>query len=224
MDVLDRVTEAGRDLLGRVDDALSAGGAPTDHTIWPLLRHMGALPGDIFEGFCALRPAPVQTAALDLHRRAEGYSDERAELDATAAAVHWSGDAGAEFGARWQALGGYLGAQPVPSEESMAGRLAATASYADEVARWMGDARTAMAHTVAEALGSMEAVRLRTGGAAGAEVAAATIGALVLETARAQFDAVESVADRWAPLLGDLQFRPGAEPVGRTGAETRVSL
>lgn len=226
MDALDRVMLPGRDLLSRVDAALIRGGAPADHVIWPLLRRLGALPGDVFEAFGGMRSAALLAAGTEVRRRAEGYVEERAELSAAVAATTWEGDAAAEFTARWQDLGRHLGSVAQPEAGTLAGRLAATASYADDVAAWMGRARRALAQTVAEALGSLDAVKLH-GARAGdpaAVLAAATIGALVLQTAVRQADDAEAIGDRWAPYLADLPFRPAGEPAARPGAPTRVAL
>jgi hypothetical protein len=225
MDPLDRVAAPGRDLLTRVDAVLTAGGAPADHAIWPLMRRLGALPGDVLEAFCALRPAPLLAAGTALRQRAEGYCEERADLSAAVAATLWEGDAATEFGGRWRVLGEHLGDHAAPEAASLAGRLAATGSYVDDVAEWVRVARLDLAHTVAGALGSAEAVRLRGAGSDGAAVpAAATIGALVLATGNRQVDAAEAVADRWAGRLADLPFRPASEPAGRSGVPTRVAL
>jgi hypothetical protein len=173
MDLLDRVAVSGRDLLGRVDSVLMAGGAPADHAIWPLLRRLGALPGDVLESFLALRPAPLLAAGSAVRRRAEAYVEERADLAAAVAATHWEGDSAAEFAARWRVLGGHLGEQAEPEAATLAGRLAGTASYVEDVARWVETARRDLAGTIAEALGSIEAVHLhRAGGGATAGAAA----------------------------------------------------
>src|SRR5205085_5038591 len=103
------------------------------------------------------------------------------------------------FAATWTGLSGHLaGSGP----DSLAGRLADTAAYLDDVKAWLTRGRRALAGTVAECLGSAEAVALRsapgtpdwlTGSAArpATEVAtaAATIGAHVLETAGGILDA-----------------------------------
>jgi siderophore synthetase component len=110
--------------------------------------------------------------------------------------------------------------------------LAATASYAADVAAWMRAGRRDLAHEVAAALGSMEAVRVRGGpqpaGAQGLDAAtvtaAAAIGASVLAVADRQAAAAEAVAERWAARLADLPFRPPAQAATSTGATTRVPL
>lgn len=230
MDVLDRVAVPGRDLLSRVDNVLAAGGAPADHPVWPLMRRVGALPGDVLEAFCALSPEQITAAGNAVRGRAGAYVEERADLAASVAATTWEGDSAAAFNQRWAALGGYLGSEVAADAPGLAGRLAATASYLDDVAGWMRSARRDLAHEVATALGSMEAVRVcapATGdpgqpGRAGP--AAATIGAVVLAVADRHAGAAEEVMERWAGRLTDLPFRPSTDPVGRTGTATRAAV
>jgi hypothetical protein len=216
MDLLDRVEAPGRDLIRRVDDVLLVAGAPADHPIWTLLGQLNALPGDMFEAFCALRPEPLATAGATVRRQAESCADERADLDSAVAATQWTGSAADEFAARWQAHGERIGDRPDPEAATIAGRLAATAGYADEVATWIRDARLAIARTTAEALGSLDAVRLRAGTPdAPAVAAAATIGAMLLESASRQVVRAETLHERWAGVLSDLPMRATAEPVSR---------
>jgi len=230
MDVLDRIAGPGRDLLSRVDSVLSAGGAPADHPVWPLMRRVGALPGDVLAAFCALAPEQVTAAGHAVRGRAEAYVEERADLAAAVAATTWEGDSAAAFSQRWAALGGHLGGEVAPDAPGLAGRLAATAGYLDDVAAWMRSARRDLAHEVATALGSMEAVRVcapATGGPARpdrAGPAAATIGAVVLAVADRQAGAAEEVLERWAGRLTDLPFQPSSDPVGRTGTTTRAAV
>jgi hypothetical protein len=230
MDVLDRIAGPGRDLLSRVDTMLAAGGGPPDHPVWPLLRRVGALPGDVLAAFCALAPEQVTAAGNAVRGRAEAYVEERDDLAASVAATTWEGGSAASFGQRWASLGGYLGADVAPDAQSLAGRLAATASYLEEVAGWMRSARRDLAYEVATALGSMEAVRVRTPAPAApgqpdrAGPAAATIGAVVLAVADRQAGAAEEVLERWADRLTDLPFRPSTDPVGRTGTATRAAV
>jgi hypothetical protein len=229
MDALARVAEPGRDLLARVDAALAAAGAPADHPIWPLLRRVGALPGDVLEAYCALEPDRLAAAGERVRVRAETYAEERADLAAAVAATDWTGASASAFEQRWAALGEHLGGTAAPDVPSLAGRLAATASYVDDVAGWMRAARRDLAHEVATALGSQEAVRLVAdagGTASGQAGAAATIGVAVLAVADRQAGAAEEVAERWAGRLADLPFRAPerVEPGGPAGDASRVPL
>lgn len=230
MDVLDRIAVPGRDLLSRVDAVLAAGGAPADHPVWPLMRRVGALPGDVLDAFCALAPEQITATGRAVRGRAGAYVEERADLAAAVAATTWEGDSATAFNQRWAALGGHIGSEVAPDAPGLAGRLAATASYLDDVAGWMRSARRDLAHEVATALGSMEAVRVRAP-ATGDPVrpdragpAAATIGAVVLAVADRQAGAAEEVLERWAGRLTDLPFRPSTDPVGRTGTTTRAAV
>ena len=229
MDTLASVAEPGRDLLARVDAVLAASGAPADHPIWPLMRRVGALPGDVLEAFCALVPENLAAAGERVRVRAETYAEERADLAAAVTATDWTGTSASAFEQRWAALGEHLGGSAAPDAPSLAGRLAATASYVDDVAAWMRAARGDLAHEVATALGSQEAVRLRVAdaGAGGTSVAgaAATIGVAVLAAAERQAGAAEEVAERWAGRLAELPFRPPIPGAGdRAGGSTRVPL
>jgi len=228
MDTLAWVEEPGRDLLARVDAVLAASGAPADHPIWPLLRRVGALPGDVLQAFCALAPDRLVAAGERVRVRAETYAEERADLAAAVGATDWTGIAASAFEQRWAALAEHLGGTAAPDASSLAGRLAATASYVDDVAAWMRGAREDLAHEVATALGSQEAVRLRVetpGGGSGPAASAATIGVAVLAVADRQSGVAEEVAERWAARLAELRFRPPVVPVtGRAAGTTQASL
>jgi hypothetical protein len=229
MDTLASVAAPGRDLLARVDAVLAASGAPADHPIWPLLRRVGVLPGDVLEAFCALVPESLAAAGERVRVRAETYAEERADLAAAVAATDWTGSSASAFEQRWAALGEHLGGSAAPDAPSLAGRLAATASYVDDVAAWMRSARGDLAHEVATALGSQEAVRLRVadpgGGGTAVAGAAATIGVAVLAVAERQAGAAEEVAERWAGRLAELPFRPPIPGTdARAGGSTRVPL
>jgi hypothetical protein len=216
MDTLAWVAEPGRDLLARVDAVLAALGAPADHPIWPLLRRVGALPGDVLDAYCALAPDRLVAAGEGVRVRAETYAEERADLAAAVAATDWTGTAASAFEQRWATLGEHLGGAAAPDAPSLAGRLAATASYVDDVAAWMRGAREDLAHEVATALGSQEAVRLRVDspGGNGPAASAAAIGVAVLAVADRQSGAAEEVAERWAGRLAELPFRPLAQSGG----------
>jgi hypothetical protein len=227
MDTLAWVEEPGRDLLARVDAVLAASGAPADHPIWPLLRRVGALPGDVLEAYCALAPDRLVAAGERVRVRAETYAEERADLAAAVGATDWTGPAASAFEQRWAALGEHLGGAAAPDAPSLAGRLAATASYVDDVAAWMRGAREDLAHEVATALGSQEAVRLRVDspGGNGPAASAATIGAAVLAVADRQSGAAEEVAERWAGRLAELPFRPSVQiAAGPADGTTQASL
>src|SRR5882672_11630450 len=154
MDLLDRVQPTARDLLDRVDAALLTSGAPAGNPIWPLLARVGALPGEAVEHLASVSPGPLVAAGDPVRIQARGYETQQATVPMPAA---WRGPAAEGFASQWSTLSGHLAGDP----ESMAGRLADTARYAEEVAGWLARSRQALAGTLAECLGSAEAVTLR---------------------------------------------------------------
>jgi hypothetical protein len=219
MDLLARVLEGGRDLLARVDAALVTGGAPPDHPIWPVARRVGALPGDAAEALAALRPDPLLGCATRLRSLVETYAHQRATLIAVTQAGVWDGAGGEAFASQVRAFAVHCGSD---GPESLAGRLAETASYVEDVAAWMHEARRMLAGTLAAVLVSAEAVRLRAGNDKTA--AAAAIGAQVLETVAAAHAAGHAVQERWAGRLGEVAYRPPTEVPPAHGTTTRVTL
>jgi hypothetical protein len=220
MDALDRVLDAGRDLLTRVDAALVRGGAPPDHGIWPLARRVGALPGDAVESLAALRPDALLSCAAHLRTRVDGYAHQHAVLANLAGSSAWEGATAEAFAGQVRAFADHLGGHP---DDSLAGRLTATVSYVEDVAGWITVARRALAGTLAAVLVSAEAVALHTG--TGETLAAAAIGARVLETVAALHRDGSAVHERWVSRLGEVVYRPptGA-PAASDGSVTRVAL
>jgi hypothetical protein len=229
MDLLDRVYPVARELLDRVDATLLAGGAPADHPIWPLLRRLRALPGEVVAHLAGVAPDGLTAPGDAMRQQATGYQHRADEVPMPAA---WRGPAADAYAAAWSGLSAHLaGSGP----DTLAGRLTSTADYLDDVSGWLGRSRRALAGTVAECLGSAEAVTLRSlptvapvaadltaawfaaGGAgsgatspSAAARAAATIGAHLLQTAADLVDDGHSVHDRWAGRLGELTYRPPA--------------
>jgi hypothetical protein len=196
MDALDRLAGPAQELLSRVDTTLARAGAPSDHPLWPLLRQLRVLPGDAVATVAALKPAPLSAAGLALRTLSRQYAQPRVTPPS------WTGPAAEAFTARWASLSAHV-------EHGLAGRLAETACYAEEVADWVSRTRLAVARTLAVVLTSAEAVAVGSG-AESAEVvrAAADIATRVLGTiahAYAQADALVAV---WSGPLGDLPFRP----------------
>ncbi|HLL68140.1 MAG TPA: hypothetical protein VK453_20845 [Micromonosporaceae bacterium] len=229
MDALDRVAAPARDLLGRVDATLVALGAPDQPQLWELLSRVGALPGGAFEFVAELRPAPMTVAADHLRDRADGYRQECAALAGNVDETIWQGAGHEAFTSRWRALAGYLDPEGVgagPDPDSMAGRMRLLASYLDAVADWVVDTRHEVARTLAAALSSAEAVRLRAAArAAGAEdvptdrSAATAAAALAWAILSAVDDTVargRQLHGAWAPRLGRVDYRPAADPGGYT--------
>jgi hypothetical protein len=161
MDALDRVVAPGRDLLGRVDAALVAAGAPPGDPIWPLLRRVGALPGDALEFAVGLDAEPMLSAAAELRSRSRDFGDRSIDLTARIGSRPWTGSGAETFTALWRALGSHIGDGAAADQPSITGRLLAMSSYLDSVAHWMTALRTKLAVAVASALISAEAVTLR---------------------------------------------------------------
>jgi hypothetical protein len=218
MDVLDRVYPVARELLDRVDATLLAGGAPPDHPIWPLLRRLGALPGEIVAHLAAVPPDGLTGPGDALRQQAAGFRHRADEVPMPAA---WRGPAAEAYAVAWSGLSAHLaGSGP----DTLAGRLTGTADYLDDVAAWLGRARRAVAGTVAECLGSAEAVTLRSAPAdltAAIARAAATIGAHVLATAAEVLDDGRTVHESWSGRLGELSYRPPA-PAPASSAHLRL--
>jgi hypothetical protein len=221
MDLLDRVYPVAQDLLGRIDATLLTGGAPADHPIWALLRRVGALPGDVVTHLAAVAPDGLTGASDAMHRHADGY---RQRADAVPMPAAWTGPAADAYAAAWSALSAHLAGS---GSDTLAGRLADTAAYLDEMRGWLVRGRRALAGTVAECLGSAEAVTLHSapdtadwlaGHGTGSGVpsptaavrAAATLGAHLLQTAAEIVDDGRLLHDRWAGRLGELTYRPPA--------------
>jgi hypothetical protein len=244
MDALDRVAGAGRDLLGRVDAALIAAGAPAGAPIWPLLRRTGALPGEALEFALGLDVEPVLSAAVELRGRANEFAERRAELVEHIGGA-WQGAGAEAFAAQWRALSAHIGDGAAPDQPSLAGRLLSMSAYLEALAQWLSGLRGTLAGAVAEALTSAEAVVLRgvpplapgallgpltagpsDGAGTGAVAqAAATVGAHVLGPVERALRAGHDLHDEWAPWLAELPYRPPADlrAGGFTGT-TRVDL
>jgi hypothetical protein len=219
MDLLDRIHPVARDLLDRVDAVLVAGGAPAGDPIWPLLRRLGALPGELVGQLAAVTPDTLARAAAPLRAQADGYATAAGSVPAP---VAWQGAAADGFATTWSTLAGHLGGAP----DTMAGRLVDTARYLDEVAAWVVRARRELAGALADCLGSTEAAALRTVPTDGlvpswlapvatpreAVRAAATLGTHLLGVVAEVVDDGQRIHDAWAGRLDELRH-PGVAPV-----------
>jgi hypothetical protein len=199
-DALDLVGEAATDLLARVDRAVCAAGAPPGHPVWPLLRRLGALPGEAVGAVAALRPGPLAGAWSALGPLVDGYADT-GRVAAKGSA--WTGAAADRFAATAGTLATHLAGAGTADRPGLAGRAHATAAFAEEVVAWMGETRSAVAVSVASALGSAEALTVRTAAEPSPRtaLAAADIAARVLGTVAEAYDRAEELCVRWA---GDL--------------------
>ncbi|GAA3759934.1 hypothetical protein GCM10022225_51800 [Plantactinospora mayteni] len=151
MDVLDQLAEPAVALSGRVDDVLAAAGAPDRHRIWPLLRRVRVLPGDAVRAVLGLRPGALAGAAEVSAELRRTYHEVGAVL---ADGGSWQGPAAEAYAAHRSGVAGHL--------TDLAGRAEATAAYAEAVAGWIADTRYALARTLADVLGSAEAVAVVT--------------------------------------------------------------
>ncbi|UWP83420.1 hypothetical protein Dfulv_03760 [Dactylosporangium fulvum] len=167
MDALERLSGVGGDLLRHVDAALVEGGAPADDQIWPLLRRVGALPGDALDFALRLDAPALRIAAGELRAIADRFAHERDRLTADVGRSAWEGTGAEAFAAVWRSLSVHIG--PGTDPATICGRLLATASYVDGLVDWAVHLRGEMAEAVARAVSSAEAVTLRA--AAGAAFA-----------------------------------------------------
>src|SRR5262249_19880900 len=135
--------------------ALTAHGAPDGHPVWSQLRRLHVTPADAVAYFADTDPEPLRAAGAKVRAQAEGYA--RVNVPAT---VSWQGTVGELYAGQAEALRTQLGEPADPQAESLAGRLAATASYVEEVADWMAESRGRVAMALAEVLTSTEAVTL----------------------------------------------------------------
>jgi hypothetical protein len=224
MDALERLSSVGADLLARVDAALAAGGAPADDPIWPLLRQVGALPADVLDFGLRLDHIALRSAATELRAVADRFARQPARLAADIGRSAWEGTGAEAFAAVWESLSEHIGEGTDPA--TVTGRLLATASYVDDLAGWAADLRHELAEAIARVATSAEAVTLRGSDDAATRVAAARIGARVLQPAADAMAAAEALQSRWAADLAELPYTPPAAPSGAapTTGITRVSL
>ncbi len=212
-DALSRLESAGRDLLGRVDAALTTLGAPPEHPLWDWLHNVGATPGDALEFFVAADPQPLGTASATLRQQRDEYAATRIPVS-----IAWRGAAGEAYARHAAALSDHIGADAPDSAPSLCGRMDATASYVEDIANWYETSRILLARALAEALTSAQAVTVRC--CAGLSVdgptarvpakvitAAADVGAHVLAAAATAQEAGQDLLRRWSPRLGQLPFR-----------------
>lgn len=156
MDRLDELVRAGRPLLDRVDELLSAAGAPAEHAIWGELRRVRLLPGEATLAVAALRPEALAAAAPELRAQARvcaGVADELPPPD------EWSGDAADAY----EEVRRRAAAELSGGDDSLDERLEATADLADALRDWMEQTRSAVADALARVLASGEAVTLSAG-------------------------------------------------------------
>ncbi|GIG90887.1 hypothetical protein [Plantactinospora endophytica] len=213
MDVLDQLAEPAVELSGRVDDVLAATGAPAGHRIWPLLRRLRVLPGDAVQAVLGLRTGALDAAGEVTGDLRRGYAEAGAVL---VDGGSWQGPAAETYAAHRTGMADHL--------VELTGRVDATAAYAAAVAEWIAGTRYALARTLADLLGSAEAVTVVTArvgehGPSGVAPeglpvgsAAAEIGARILATVAEAYDRAEALPQRWAAELDESTYRPPDTP------------
>jgi hypothetical protein len=200
-DRLDAVLETAAPLLKRAGDVLTAAGAPADHEVWPSLRRVRLLPWDAVQAVAALRPDDLADAGPELRLGARDYAGIAETLPPPGI---WGGAAADAYENSRRRMAGHLSG----AEDSLDGRLDATAALADQLTAWMSRARSELAFTLAEVLASTEALSLapqtHSGAvdpaAAGEAEAAAQVAARVLDAVAATYDAAADLMRTTEPL------------------------
>jgi hypothetical protein len=217
MDALDRIAAPAADLLQRVDNALGRHGAPPGHQVWPLLRWVGALPGPAVQAIVGLRP--VRLPGDEVRALTDRLVEAATTVDKVGA--RWEGDAGTAFAAQWAAHKRHL----TDPDASLGARLDDMGAYLDDIEGWIAESRVSLAMRLALVMRSAEAISLVTGGdSIEVGLAAATIGALVLEEVEEICKAGEELRETWETRLALLPFRPGPDFGPATGATSRIDL
>jgi hypothetical protein len=153
MDRLEEVVQTASPMLRRIDEVLSAVGAPPDHQVWAELRRVRLLPGDAVHAVAALRPAEFADAAPELRADARAYAGIAESLPAPGG---WTGDAADAYDAARRRAAAHLSGGP----DSLDERLEATADLAEALAGWMERARGELAALLAGILTSAEVLDL----------------------------------------------------------------
>lgn len=189
MDRLDHVLTVAEPLLARVDQVLSAAGAPADHDVWGELRRVRLLPGDAARAVAALRPSAVADAVPELRAQARTCADT---ADALPLATSWTGDAAEAYESARRHAAEQLNVGP----ESLSHRMSATADLADELTGWMTRTRADLADVLAGVLTSVEALTLITGAGfpqPDEARAAADVAAVLLRSVGDSYDRAEDL-------------------------------
>jgi hypothetical protein len=210
VDALARLEPVARPLLTEVDRALATLGAPPEHGVWAALRRVGATPGDVVAVIAATEPDRLRATADTLRERAHAY-------DATpvAAPTGWHGPAATAYAHHAAALGAHLGGDGADDARSMAGRLRATAEYAEATADWYQQTRSQLARALADVLTSGQAVTIRASAAGSVDAlrAAADIAQHLLDAVDDAIAAGDELTRAWAGQLDELPFTAPAEAV-----------
>lgn len=190
MDRLDDLLQAARPLLERVDQMLTAVGAPEDHRVWGELRRVRLLPADAARAVAALRPEAFGGTGPEIRAEARACVEVAAGLPPPG---EWSGEAADAYDDARRRLAVQLSG----ADDSLDERLEATADLAEALREWMVQTRGDLARVLADVLASGEAAALATGSrvmppAQADIVGAAEIAASIL---RVIADSYEDAAD-----------------------------
>ncbi len=191
MDRLDHLLTAAEPLLARVDQVLSAAGAPPGHDVWPELRRVRLLPGDAARAVAALHPSALADAVPELRAQARVCADTAGTLPM---ATTWTGSAAEAYESARRRTAEQLNLGP----ESLSHRMAATADLADALTDWMTRTRVDLAGTLAGVLTSAEALTLATGAGfpqPDETRAAADVAAVLLRSVGDSYDQAEDLLD-----------------------------
>ena len=193
MDTLDHAMATAGPLLSRIDEVLGAVGAPRDHGVWDEVRRVRLLPGDAARAVVALRAADLAAASAELRADARAYAGIAKSLPPPG---EWRGDAADAYDAARHRIADHLSGGP----DSLDERLEATADLADALAEWMAQTRSDLAVTLAEVLGSAEALSIVADAAldlAGHRevLAAADAGERILRTVANSYDLAADLLD-----------------------------
>jgi hypothetical protein len=193
MDTLDHAMGTAGTLLIRIDEVLGAVGAPRDHGVWDEMRRVRLLPGDAARAVVALRAAELVAASPELRADARAYAGIAESLPPPG---EWRGEAADAYDTARQRIADHLSGGP----DSLDERLEATADLADALAEWMAQTRSDLAVTLAEVLGSAEALSIVADAAldlAGHRevLAAADAGERILRTVADSYDLAADLLD-----------------------------
>ncbi|WP_433613035.1 hypothetical protein ACQP2P_03015 [Dactylosporangium sp. CA-139114] len=222
-DALDRLAGPGDDLFRRVEVLLDAGGVSAGSRVEGLLVRVGAMPGEVLDYALRLDVGSIRAAVQELRGLGDHFRVLPERLSADVRGSGWEGSGAEAFGVAWAALAAFIGGD----ENSIVGRVDATAAYLDGVAGWAEEFRSELAEAVARVLQSAEAVVVVTAAQEPEAVAAAArIAERVLRTAADALDAADRLRKRYEGRLGALEYLPPQVPRGAasiTGV-TRVTL
>ena len=198
MDTLDHAMASAGPLLRRVDEVLGVLGAPRDHGVWDEVRRVRLLPGDAARVVVGLRATDLAGASPELRADARAYAGLAASLPPPG---DWRGDAADAYDAARKRIADHLSG----GSDSLDERLDATADLADALVDWMTQTRSDLALTLAEVLGSAEAVSIVADATVDptgphSVVAAADVGERILRTVADSYELAADLLDGSAEL------------------------